>query len=173
MKLAFKLPQTLVERAIAAYPWGPSGPYCHVEAVFDEWARPLIPAGMIHAGDPGGELCYSSTWGAPRKGCGFQNIKLTAPEWWSIDVGITPEEERAILAMAIRDNGKAYDWRGIAGFVFPPVPDDRHERFCSEECTRFVQRAGYFPSAVAVRTTPNGLAQLVETYFSTHGDFKK
>lgn len=68
-----------------------------------------------------------------------------------------------MLDMAIHDNGKKYDWAGIAGFVFPPVPDDRKERFCSEECARLPQQAaGYFRGVVPVRTSPNQLAKLIQ-----------
>ena len=161
MKLAFYLASsgTLTDKLIAAYTFGP---YSHVEMVFDDSARALIPAGMVHAGDPGGALCYSSTWAAPRDGCGFIDIALGSA-WRTVDVpAVTPEQERAMVQMAIHDNGKPYDWAGIWGFVFPPVPDDRAERFCSEECTRLLERAGYLKRVEAVRTSPNRLARLIE-----------
>jgi hypothetical protein len=171
MKIAFKLPRGFVENLIALYPWGFRGPYCHCELVFDEEVRGDVPAGMIHPGDLGGSLCYSATSGAPRKGCGFIDIDLSdSSKWWVTELPCTLEQELTMLRYAIHENGKPYDLRGDLGFVFPPVPDDRKARFCSEICTWIPQHAcGYFKDAVPVRTTPNGLAYLVERSISECG----
>ena len=156
MKIAFYLGRKggMKDKAIASYT---HGPYSHVEFVVDETDYPLDD--LVHRHDIGGSLCYSSSSMAPRHGCGFELIDLADGKW---DVyQLPPANWAPSVSLAIVDSGRPYDWRGIVGFVLPHVPDNREERFCSEEVTLMLQAAGYLCGVDAVRTSPNELARLL------------
>lgn len=54
-----------------------------------------------------------------------------------------------------------YDFRGVARFVFPLIPQDPDDYFCSEIVTELLQSRGLFPSREQPhRVSPNTIAEL-------------
>lgn len=156
MKLAFYLGKYggLQGQAIAAFT---GGPYSHVEMVFEAPYLPT-PRVKIWPHDKGGSVCYTSSPAAPRSGCGFQAIDLADGKWFVKD--LPAANWAAALDLAIKDNGRPYDWRGVVGFIVKGQ-DNKAERFCSEECVLLLQAAGLLLGVNAVTTSPNNIARLM------------
>jgi hypothetical protein len=85
-------------------------------------------------------------------------IDLADGKWFVKD--LPAANWAAALDLAIRDNGRSYDWRGLVGFIVKGQ-DNKAERFCSEECVLLLQAAGLLLGVNAVTTSPNYLAQLM------------
>lgn len=85
-------------------------------------------------------------------------INLTDGKWLVKD--LPGANWAAALDLAIKDDGRPYDWRGLVGFIVKGQ-DNKAERFCSEECTLLLQAAGLLLGVNAVTTSPNYLARLM------------
>jgi hypothetical protein len=158
MKIAFYLAAkgAAQDKAIAAYT---HGPYSHVEFVIDETFAPSIPPALIHPHDAGGSLCYTSSPQKPRDGCGFERINLSDGKWRTFDLPSLLNWQPAVT-LALADNGRLYDWRGIVGVVIKGQ-DNKQERFCSEECVLLLQSVGMLLGLKAATVSPNYLAQVL------------
>lgn len=145
MRLAFYRSDSpgsqLWDKLIAAYT---NGKFSHVELLFDSGR------------------CFSSS---PRDGgCRWKTIEnINDPATWTlVDLG-KDDFDDAVSWFCQSQNGKPYDWLGIAGFPFPFVRTFDHPRrrwFCSEICAAALQAGGWPIPGDPLKISPNLLYQL-------------
>jgi len=90
-------------------------PYSHVEG----WLRD----------DRNRAYCFSSR---EPYGCSFKVIDLTTPEWVTLPLTLTAEQEARIQGFCEGASGKAYDFPGIAGYETGTGLHNDSDLFCSE-----------------------------------------
>jgi hypothetical protein len=119
------------------------GDYSHVELVFPETGE-----------------CYSSS---PRDGgCRFKQIDLQNGKWELISIPATAQQVLDVWSWCVEQQGKAYDWPGIWGFVCSPFVRQKPQRyFCSEVCVAALQEMGLFKGIEPYRVSPNRLYKLM------------
>ena len=103
MKLAFYHARKggWADRLIAAYT---RGPFSHVEVVFEDCFRSILPQRYVYLHDPGGALCYSSSEMLPRCGCGFESITLEDGKWKVYEVPVGKAAEMEAIKQAVKDS---------------------------------------------------------------------
>lgn len=150
MRLAFYKAEkgTVWSRLIAMWT---QGPYSHVELVFNEGTQPPLGVTAIQH-DPHGTLCFSSA--ENDNGTRFKILDMNDGKWDFIDVKL---DEQLALADAKSFLGLKYDWKGIMGFVFAPIPDNKYEYYCSEIVTLLLQQQGLVKDINSHKTSPNQL----------------
>ena len=71
----------------------------------------------------------------PKGGVDFRPMtRYTSASWVVLrtKVALTDAQLEKMMAFAVSQRGKGYDWRGIAGFVINRDVNDREKWFCSE-----------------------------------------
>lgn len=97
-------------------------------------------------------------------GCRFKQIEQDN-KWTYFDVDLTPAQECAVRKQAQADANDhlAYDFWAILTFdarlalesTKITIPDNRKERFCSEECLICLATVGLFTNLTPVCTSPD------------------
>jgi hypothetical protein len=142
-----------VDRLIAAHD---GGPYSHVELVFDR-LFPTPPNGP--------KLSFSARYG---EGWWPKFLYYPPNAWDLIDVPCSIEKESELCQWAIALQGVRYDTPGVLAIGGLLPHEDSERFFCSEGCLYGLQHVlGQFADAAASRTTPNALAKLARSAFST------
>ena len=93
-----------------------NGPYAHCEVILS---------------GPDDKGLYEIASSKPGKGQGVRITYSALPtEDW--DIIESPGNEAAVRQWFVDNAGKVYDYLGLVGFIFRPVPDDKEKYFCSE-----------------------------------------
>lgn len=99
--------------------WWTSSEVCHVELKFSDG------------------ICFSST---PKAGVRFKKIPKDDSVWVSFTIRIDYKTEQIIRRWCEKEVGKKYDFLGIFGFVFNRKVESPHRWYCSEICSRALEK---------------------------------
>lgn len=139
MKFAFKKAQTSAFDKLICF-WE-AGPYCHCEAILS---------------GPDVNGLYEVASSVPGLGVRITHQTMPASDWDFIEA---PGDVNKVRAWYVAHAGAGYDYKGILGIVFRPVPAEKNQYFCSES----IGNALGIPQAW--RLDPNGLSAVL-TYKS-------
>lgn len=113
--------------------------YTHVELQFDDGSF------------------YSSTTFGKYTGTRFAWLDPKPEQWDSVEIPLSPTDERLVRNFCIENDGEKYDFSGVAAFVTWMAHEDPDKWFCSEVCTAALQVVGLFTDLEPCKTTPNRL----------------
>lgn len=91
----------------------------------------------------------------------FKQMAINPDSWDIVDIPVTSKEIAKIYDFCIQQEGKKYDWSGIASFMFPLAKPGFNRWFCSEICTAALQEIGKLLWVAPEDTTPGQLYKLL------------
>ena len=93
--------------------------------------------------------------------CRYRKHSYTGKAWKRVPLEtVSVAEEKIIREFCDKQEGKKYDYLGVAGFVFGNNDNDK-KWFCSEISTKALQQVGLFSTVEASKVSPNSLATLL------------
>jgi hypothetical protein len=144
MRLAFKKSSGFTGKLIDWLSGGDG--FCHVELIFSD-----------------GISFSSTTMDEEKPGVRFKQIAYSHPQTWVfVELAVTEDQEAQMVCKAIEIEHAPYDYRGVARFVLPWMPEHPTAYFCSESVLTALQAGGLFPGIKPHKVSPNRLYEMAK-----------